>query len=72
MFRSITVTLAATVAVALGACGSSNDSASSSVTPETAKTRVERAAQLELAAEPIPAEAREQGLRASYSTPPPR
>jgi uncharacterized lipoprotein YmbA len=70
--RSITATLAAAVALGLGACGSSGDSASTSVTPETAKARVERAAQLELAAEPIPAEAREQGLRASYSTPPPR
>lgn len=67
MLRSITLTLAFVVAAALGACGSSNDSASSSVTPESAKTRVERAAQVELAAEPVPAEAREQGLRASYS-----
>lgn len=68
MLKSITVTLAATVAVALAACGAGQDSgASSSATPETAKTRVERAAQLRLAAEPIPAEARKQGLRAAYS-----
>ena len=68
MMRSITVTLAATAAVAFAACGSGQkNDASSSVTPETAKARVERAAQLKLAAEPIPAEAREQGLRASYS-----
>jgi len=67
MLRIIAVTLAATAAVALGACGSSQDSASSSVTPLAAKTGVERAAKLKLTAEPIPAEAREQGLRASYS-----
>ena len=67
MLRSITVTLAAGVAVAIGACGSSSDDASSTVTPETAKTRVERAAHVKLTSEPIPADAREQGLRASYS-----
>jgi hypothetical protein len=67
MLRSITVTLATTAAVALAACGSGEDTGTSTVTPETAKTVVERAAQLELAAEPIPDEAREQGLRASYS-----
>jgi hypothetical protein len=67
MLRSITVTLVAAGAVALAACGSGQEDASSSVTPETAKARVERAAQIKLAAEPVPAEAREQGLRASYS-----
>ena len=67
MLRSITVTLAAIAAVALGACGSSSNGASSSVNPEAAKTRVERAAKIKLVAEPVPAEAREQGLRASYS-----
>jgi hypothetical protein len=45
--RSITVTLAATVAVALAACGSGEETATSNVTPESAKTVVERAAQLE-------------------------
>ena len=67
MLRSITVMLAATVAVAFAACGSGEDTASSNVTPESAKTVVERAAQLELTAEPIPDDARGQGLRASYS-----
>jgi hypothetical protein len=67
MLRSITVTLAATVAVAFAACGSGEDTASSNVTIESAKTVVERAAHLELAPEPIPDDAREQGLRASYS-----
>ena len=67
MLRSITVTLAATFALALAACGSGEDSGASNVTPKAAKTVVERAAQLELAAVPVPDEAREQGLLASYS-----
>jgi hypothetical protein len=61
---SLTTTLAATAALSLSACGSSE---SSGVTPEVAKTRVERAAHLQLAAERVPAAALEQGLRASYS-----
>jgi hypothetical protein len=67
MFRSIAVSLAATAAVSLAACGSGDPAASSGVTPATAKARIERAAHLQLAAEPVPAAAREQGLRASYS-----
>jgi hypothetical protein len=67
MLRSITVTLAGTLALALAACGSGDDSGASTVTPETAKTTIERAAELELAAVPVPEEAREQGLSASYS-----
>ncbi len=60
----IPATLAATAAVSLAACGSSE---SSGVTPEAAKTSVERAAHLQLAAERVPVAAVEQGLRASYS-----
>jgi len=67
MFRSITSMLAATAAVSLAACGSGDPAGSSGVTPEAAKTRIERAAHLQLAAEAVPAAAREQGLRASYS-----
>ena len=68
VIRRIAVTLAASAAVALAACGSGEDNgASSSVTPELAKTRIEGAAQLRLAADPIPEEAREQGLRAAFS-----
>jgi hypothetical protein len=67
MLRNITVTLAATVAVALAACGSDEETGTSAVKPETAKTLVERAAQVELAADAIPEVARKQGLRASYS-----
>jgi hypothetical protein len=62
--RRITVALAATAAVALAGCSSDGPSGPS---PESAKTTVERAAGLQLSAVAIPAEAREQGLRASYS-----
>ena len=65
MFRTITVTLVAAGALAFAACGS--DDGASAVTPETAKTTIERAAKLELAAVPIPEDARDQGLTASYS-----
>jgi hypothetical protein len=67
MFRRIAVPLAATAALSLAACGSGDPAGSSGVTPQAAKTTIERAAHLQLAAEPIPAAAREQGLRASYS-----
>ena len=68
MIRRIAVTLAASAAVALAACGSGEkNDASTSVTPELAKTRIESAAQLRLAADAIPEEAREQGLRAAFS-----
>ena len=56
--------LAATAAVALAGCSSDSPSGPS---PESAKTTVERAAGLQLTAVAIPAEARDQGLRASYS-----
>lgn len=67
MLRTITATLVAAAAVALAACGSGAPTADSDVPPEAAKTRIERAADVELAPEPVPAEAREQGLRAAYS-----
>lgn len=69
MSRIISVALVAAGALAIGACGSNegSDSGAASVTPEAAKSRIERAAHVELAAEPVPGEAREQGLQASYS-----
>jgi len=66
-FRGITAALVATAAVSVTACGAGDTAGSSATAPETAKTRIERAAHLQLAAEPVPAAAREQGLRASYS-----
>lgn len=67
MLRGITVTLAATLAVALSACGSGDDAGDPGVSAESAKASIERAADVKLAAEPIPDEARDQGLRASFS-----
>jgi hypothetical protein len=67
MFRSTAVTLAAAAAVSLAACGSGDSAGSAGVSPETAKTSVEHAAGLQLTAVQIPADARDQGLRASYT-----
>lgn len=67
MFKRITPAAVAAVAIGLTACGSGSDGGDASIAPETAKTRVEQAAQVKLAATPIPQDAREQGLRAAYS-----
>jgi hypothetical protein len=67
MIRSIAVIPAVIAAVALGACGSAQEPAASHVTPEAAKASVERAAHVKLASEPVPADAREQGMTASFS-----
>jgi hypothetical protein len=65
--RTAVAGAALAAALALAACGSDDPTRSSEVTPDAAKTRIERAAHLELAAVPVPGAAREQGLRASYS-----
>ena len=64
--RRTAVALLATVTAAfsLTACGSD---APSGPSPETAKASVERAAGLQLTAVKVPAEARDQGLSASYT-----
>jgi hypothetical protein len=68
MFKRIVPAIAATaVAIGLAACGSGAQSGDASLAPEAAKTRVEQAAKVKLAATPIPEDAREQGLRAAYS-----
>ena len=67
MFRSITAALAVVAAVALGACGSSDGDQASNITPAAAKATVERAAHVELSAETVPNDARDQGMTASYS-----
>jgi hypothetical protein len=68
MPKRIAPALAATaVAIGLAACGSGADGGDATLAPETAKTRVEQAAKVKLAATRIPEEAREQGLRAAYS-----
>ena len=68
MPKRIAPALAVTaVAIGLAACGSGTEDGGAAVAPETARTRVEHAAKVKLAATPIPEEAREQGLRAAYS-----
>jgi CTP:molybdopterin cytidylyltransferase MocA len=65
MIRKITIALAATATLALAACGSDSDEPS--VAPGTAKAQVERAAHITLAEDAVPADAREDGMRASFS-----
>ena len=67
MIRRIAVVPALIAAVALAACGSSHEPEASKVTPDAAKAKVERAAHVKLASEPVPADAREQGMTASFS-----
>ena len=67
MIRRIAVVPVLAAAVAIGACGSSEDPETSKVTPAAAKASVERAAHVKLASEPVPAEAREEGMTASFS-----
>jgi hypothetical protein len=67
MARTILAPVAATLALTLAACGSDNGGGSARITPEHAKSTIERAAQVQLVAEPVPGDARDQGLEASYS-----
>jgi hypothetical protein len=67
MIRRIAVVPALIAAVALAACGSADGTGASKVSPAAAKASVERAAHVKLASEPVPADAREQGMTASYS-----
>jgi hypothetical protein len=67
MSRRILVAATVASSLAVAACGSGERTAPTAVAPSSAKALVERAAHLKLAAEPVPADAREQGLRASFS-----
>ena len=67
MIRRIAVVPALVAAVALAACGSSQEPDASKVSPAAAKASVERAAHVKLASEPVPAEARKEGMTASFS-----
>ena len=67
MFRRIAAVPILAAAVALAACGSDQDAGASKVSAAAAKAGVERAAHVKLAAEPVPADAREQGMTASFS-----
>ena len=62
--RNAAVSLLVTAAVFLTACGSD---APSGPSPAEAKAGVERAAGLQLTAVAVPADAKDQGLKASYT-----
>jgi hypothetical protein len=66
MLRAIIVPTAVTIALTVAAC-SDDGGGTASVSPEAAKSSIERAAQVRLVAESVPGDAREQGLQASYS-----
>src|SRR4051794_23191480 len=66
MFRLVSAAVAATAALAVSACGSSSG-AGSGVPVSTAKSVVEHTANVRLKSIPVPAEAEDQGLKASYS-----
>jgi hypothetical protein len=68
MHTRITILLCAASAVAVGLAACGDDGAGeASVTAATAKASIERSAQVELAPESFPAEAREQGLTSAYT-----
>jgi hypothetical protein len=52
---------------ALTACGANEDGQKAAARIDVAKTTVEQAAHVKLAAETLPADARKEGLRASFS-----
>jgi hypothetical protein len=65
--RAIAAVPAVIAAVAFSACGSSEEPEAAKISPAAAKASVERAAHVKLASEPVPAEAREEGMTASFS-----
>lgn len=67
MLRTVIAPLAAVAALAFTACGSDDKAGAPTVSPEAAKTKIEQAAHVRLAAEPVPDDARGEGLAASYS-----
>ena len=62
--RSFTAVLAAIAAVALTACGSTDDQG---ITAQAVKTSVERSARVALAPQALSADVREQGLESAFS-----
>jgi hypothetical protein len=67
MKRTIPAVLAVVATAALAGCGGGGESSDSHVSAKAAKTGVERAARVKLVSAPVPDEAVEQGLRASYT-----
>ena len=68
MTRTLPALLAAgAAALALAACGADGTTSDSHVSADAAKAGIERAARVELVSQPVPDEAAEQGLRATYT-----
>jgi hypothetical protein len=67
MRRTLPALLVSAAALALAACGSDGAGSDSHVSAGAAKASVERAARVELVSQPVPDEAGDQGLRASYT-----
>jgi hypothetical protein len=65
----ILLTAASALAVALAACGGGG-AGEPQISAQAAKATVERSAHVRLAPESVPAEAREQGLKAAYTNAP--
>lgn len=66
LFRPVAAALFTTAALSLAACGGADDGGSGH-SAAAVKSSLENAAGVHLAALPIPADAREQGLTASFS-----
>jgi len=66
MIRTLSAAVAATAVLALAACGGSSGG-DPGVTSATAKSAVERSADVRLTAMPVPDEAADQGLTATFS-----
>ena len=62
----IVIAVLAVTAVALSACGSGEDP-DTSITARAAKATIERSARIHLAPQPVPAEARLQGLESAFT-----
>jgi hypothetical protein len=67
MPRKLPALLAIAATLAVAACGDDGTSSDSHVSTKAAKAGVERAARVELVSQPVPGEAADQGLRASYT-----
>jgi hypothetical protein len=66
MVKAIVVPTVVTIALAVAACAD-DGGGTASVSAEDAKSTIERAARVKLVAEPVPGDARDQGLEASFS-----
>jgi hypothetical protein len=67
MIRTISAAVAATAVLALAACGGSSSGDDAGVSTAAARSAVERSADVRLTAMPVPEEAADQGLKATFS-----